>query len=627
MKRAAILLVLLLCASAFGQGKSVFPYTTEFMRTVLDDATAAAAATTLGLGVDDVVTHDGLILDGTLTTGIDLTGLTVTNLQLWPAGTISSTGDIVFQPTVDSVTGYQWLDTDGGVPVLNIDTINERVGIGVAAPEADFHIKNSVGIAQLLLQSLATSDATIRIRNGSSSKWTFGNDASNDEFIISTGSILGTPKLTILQDGKVGIGTGANAPNAPLEVKGVKPGEVGGWQGGQLQVTGSVTDEFYSAVITGHNAFNGNTQLWYLGSTSASSHNDIGFINRQNAPMHFYTNNTSRMTIESNGDMSLFNGAERRYYDVGNSNYVGFKAPSLTANQIWVLPIADGDPGSVLTTDGFGTLDWEDNASEKSWSFMSRDASSGTNYIGGFYKFETSDNDFNPSVTFGTVNSSYAAHFFLVQAAGASGGVDTVVRVTGTTMDDQGNRATGVNVDITVDDAGAVGTYYETPEKWLGQVTLAKQSGPDVLMNYGFCKYWDNNNTHFKVAGMEATWLGAKNDNTPDILLRHHKATGWTYNNAAAPTPPPAIASMAVDHDTEIFIVTNEEGAWKRDDLTDNVHGESSEGILVELVTTTNRTYAIGNFMVRITPFGDIDMIYENGDAMIYENGDTMLYN
>ncbi len=102
---------------------------------------------------------------------------------------------------------------------------------------------------------------------------------------------------------RVGVGT-AN-PNAPLEVKGVKPGGVGGWQGGQLQVTGSVTDEFYSAVITGHNAFNGNTQLWYLGSTSASSHNNIGFINRQNAAIHFSTNDTFRMAIDAAGNVGI----------------------------------------------------------------------------------------------------------------------------------------------------------------------------------------------------------------------------------------------------------------------------------------------------------------------------------
>ncbi len=189
-----------------------------------------------------------------------------------------------------------------------------------------------------------------------------------------------------------------------------------------------------------------------------------------------------------------------------------------------------------------------------------------------------------------------------MQAAGAGGGTDTVIRINGTTIDDQGNRATGVNVDLTVDDAGAAGTYYETTEKWIGQVTISVLSGPDLLMNYGFCKYWDNNNTAFKIAGIEATWLGAKNDATPDIELRHHKTTGWTYNAGAAPTPPSVIASMATDHNTEIQIATAQEGAWKRDNLNTNIDGANGEGTIIELTTSTNRTYAIGNFLVRITP-------------------------
>ncbi len=241
------------------------------------------------------------------------------------------------------------------------------------------------------------------------------------------------------------------------------------------------------------------------------------------------------------------------------------------------------------------------DASEKTWAFMSRDANSGTNYIGGFYAFGAAANDFNPAITFGTANASYAAHLFLVQAAGGGGGTDTVVRVTGTTINDQGVRAAGATVDITVDDAGVANTYYETDEKWIGQVTVTKLSGPDLLCNYGFCKYWDNNNTDFTVAGFEATWLGAKNDATPDIKLRHHKTTGWTYNAGAPPTPPTPIATMVGDHVTEIQIRTDEEGAWKRDNLDTDVDGSGSEGTMIELVTTTNRTYGIGNFLMRIT--------------------------
>ena len=278
------------------------------------------------------------------------------------------------------------------------------------------------------------------------------------------------------------------------------------------------------------------------------------------------------------------------------------KAGATADDTTYALPIAEGDPGAVLTTDGSGVTSWTDNASEKTWAFMSRDASSGTNYIGGFYKFGTTDNDFNPSITFGTANVSYAAHFFLVQAAGATGGVDTVIRVTGTTIDDSGTRTTGVNVDITVDDAGVAGTYYETTQKWLGQVTIAKQSGPDLLCNYGFTKYWDNNNTDFKVTGIDATWLGAKNDATPDIHLHHHKATGWTYNAGAEPSTPTEIATMNGDHATEIQIAVDQEGAWKRDNLSTNIMGSANEGTIIELTTTTNRTYAIGNFLVRVTP-------------------------
>ena len=252
-----------------------------------------------------------------------------------------------------------------------------------------------------------------------------------------------------------------------------------------------------------------------------------------------------------------------------------------------------------------GTSEWEEitrnfKMFDVAWSFKSPAGASGTFYYGGFYDHAATDNDFNPAVTFGTANASHASHFYLVQAAGASGGTDTVIRVTGTTIDDQGNRTAAATVDITVDDAGAAGTYYETTEKWLGQVSIEKQSGPDLLCNYGFCKYWDHNNTNFKVRGVEATWLGGANDGSANIGLRHHKATGWTYNNGAAATPPPYIADMNTDHNTEINIVNGENGAWKRDNLTTSVEGSGSEGTIFEVVTSANKAFDLGNLLLRV---------------------------
>jgi len=57
------------------------------------------------------------------------------------------------------------------------------------------------------------------------------------------------------------------------------------------------------------------------------------------------------------GDVSLKgSNKELRFYE--GANYVGFEAPALTADKIWVLPNADGSTGQALKTDGSGNLGW-----------------------------------------------------------------------------------------------------------------------------------------------------------------------------------------------------------------------------------------------------------------------------
>ncbi len=55
--------------------------------------------------------------------------------------------------------------------------------------------------------------------------------------------------------------------------------------------------------------------------------------------------------------LTVSDNNELRWYDDG-SNYVGFEAPALTADQIWVLPDADGSADQFLQTDGLGNLSW-----------------------------------------------------------------------------------------------------------------------------------------------------------------------------------------------------------------------------------------------------------------------------
>jgi hypothetical protein len=61
--------------------------------------------------------------------------------------------------------------------------------------------------------------------------------------------------------------------------------------------------------------------------------------------------------------------AELRLADTDSSNYVGFKAPAtVSANNIWTLPAADGSAGQTLSTDGSGALAWSTPAQGAAFS-------------------------------------------------------------------------------------------------------------------------------------------------------------------------------------------------------------------------------------------------------------------
>lgn len=61
-----------------------------------------------------------------------------------------------------------------------------------------------------------------------------------------------------------------------------------------------------------------------------------------------------------------------RWYDSDNTNYVAFRGSgSIASNTVWVLPPSDGAAGTVLSTDGTGSLSWIATGSSQGGFFNS----------------------------------------------------------------------------------------------------------------------------------------------------------------------------------------------------------------------------------------------------------------
>jgi hypothetical protein len=83
-------------------------------------------------------------------------------------------------------------------------------------------------------------------------------------------------------------------------------------------------------------------------------------------PLIEYTDGDDALTIADGGAVTTSqnfsiggSNNELRFYE--GSNYVGFEAPALSADKIWVLPAADGSSGQLLKTDGSGNLSFTDD--------------------------------------------------------------------------------------------------------------------------------------------------------------------------------------------------------------------------------------------------------------------------
>lgn len=253
-------------------------------------------------------------------------------------------------------------------------------------------------------------------------------------------------------------------------------------------------------------------------------------------------------------------------------------------------------------------------------------------WAGGFYLFSTASAWMSQSggvKTWGNASVAYAAHAFAVlpsalgeASPNAPGELpDVAIRVTGTTINDQGSLQLSDSEVLTsacyYDVAGqarlrfgyVAPQYLETSKKFLGTVTFeayytSGSTDYGFPMNFGFCKYDDYNNNNFVIKGIEVVGYAGGNDSDIDFKLLHHNAndSAWEYSGAAFTpiTSGKILASLATDHSTWDQIKTRGYFAWKRDNLDTFVEGSNNEGMMISTTTTAVNAIEYANIKVFI---------------------------
>ena len=134
----------------------------------------------------------------------------------------SSTGQVKLQPTTDSTDFFQVLDANGGTPVLNVDSTNERVGIGKSGPTTALDIAGTVTCTDILITDASapgivmtdTTNTCVLAVGASDTVTSIGNVSAHNMNFLTSSAI----RATVTSAGKIGIGT--ETPASTLDVEG-----------------------------------------------------------------------------------------------------------------------------------------------------------------------------------------------------------------------------------------------------------------------------------------------------------------------------------------------------------------------------------------------------------------------
>ena len=300
--------------------------TTAAESNVLDAVTAGTATASKAIVLDsnkDIGTIRNLTIDGVFTDGnytFDTSG-NVSGLGTVASGAITSSGIIKTDSTTAATTTTDGsLQTDGGLSVV-LDAVfgndvkllsDSAVLVFGAGSDITLTHTNDVGLTLNGTSKLMFNDASQFIQGASA---TVLDIAATDEIEL-TATLIDV------------VGNFANS--------------------GTIASTGVITAN--AGVVVDNITIDGTEIDLSSGDLTIDVAGDVE-VNADGGQIIFKDGSAAiaELSNESgNGELRIYEGA----------NYLGFKTPALSANQVWVLPDDDGSANQYMKTDGSGNLSW-----------------------------------------------------------------------------------------------------------------------------------------------------------------------------------------------------------------------------------------------------------------------------
>jgi hypothetical protein len=241
------------------------------------------------------IKHNNITKISTTATGIDVTGTVAAAAGTALLPSITTTGDLntgMWFPAADTIAF-----SEGGVEALRIDS-SGNVGIGTTSPVSNLDVKGSNSRIRWDLGNAYTYQGATNSAGSAFAAAYY--DGSEHRWLIASST-----KAMIDSSGNVGIGTSSIAS--------------GGAGTTNLNVhTPSATSVYLKLSNTG----TGNTASDGFDLVADSSGNAY-IINRENAPLLFFTNNAERMRIDSSGNVGIGTTSPTGKFHVvgGRSNF------------------------------------------------------------------------------------------------------------------------------------------------------------------------------------------------------------------------------------------------------------------------------------------------------------------